>query len=287
MKKPFPFFILFLVLTIVSSAQESFRENTVLTEARINEFSPGTKLQYFAGACNASQVEVLLTNDPAFDIYSSGVTLSPVMVAIDRFISANNSGNLKSCTECLLTIRTIMRDRRYSFKELPSRDKTDLMYILMKGKTVAATSVPQSGYSGLLNMMLTELDQKTGFDINYTLSAYMNTAAGNAIGALGVGGTKSSFCTLISRYPQLKFNLDKRRDVKSYTALMLAVANNNMEMLNALASNGADFYLVVDGFTNFPPEELARTLGRADMVTYLNNRRLGNEPAPTTANYCQ
>lgn len=287
MKKPFLFFILFLALNILSRAQESFHEDTTLNEAGINEFSPGMKLQYFAGACNASQVEVLLTNDPLFDIYSSGVTLSPVMVAIDRYITANNAGNLKSCTECLLTVQTIMKDKRYSFKELPSRDKTDLMYILMKGKSVAATSLALTGYNNFLYMMLTELDRKTGFDINYTLPTYMNTAAGNAIGALGTSGLKSTFCILITRYPQLKFNLDKRKDVKTYTALMLAVASNNMEMLNALASNGADFYLNVDGFSNFPPEELARTLGRTDMVTYLNNRRLGMEPAPTTANYCQ
>jgi hypothetical protein len=287
MKKLVLFSVFSFMLHILSHAQESFHPDTVMTAERINEFSPGTKLQYFAGACNASQVEVLLVNDPVFDIYSSGVTLSPVMVAIDRYITANNGGNLKSCTECLLTIKTIMKDKRYSFKELPSRDKTDLMYILMKGKSVTNTSVALSGYSNLLAMMLAEFDQKPGFDINYTLPTYMNTAAGNAIGALATGGLKSAFCTLITRYPQLKFNLDKRRDTKAYTALMLAVASNNMEMLNALASNGADFYLIVDGFSNFPPEELARTLGRTDMVTYLNNRRLGNEPAPTTANYCQ
>lgn len=250
------------------------------------QFSQGTKLQYYAGACNASQVEVMLANDPVFDIYSSGVTMSPVMVAIERYITANNAGNLKSCTECLLTIRHIMRDQRYVFKELPGRDKTDLMHLLTKAKLVTNTSVPISGYANLLFMMLDELDRKSGFDINYTLPTYMTTGAGNAVGALAAGGTKAVFCTLVTRYPQLKFNLDKRKDTRYYTPLMIAVANNNLEMLKAFASNGSDYYLAVDGFTLFPPEELARQLQRTEMVTFLNNRRLGNEPAPTTPNYC-
>ncbi|TDQ08412.1 hypothetical protein [Pedobacter metabolipauper] len=250
------------------------------------EMSAGVKLQYFAGACNASQVEVLLANNPTFDIYSSGVTNSPVMVAIDRYITANNAGNLKSCTECLITIRTILKDKRYNFKEMPNRDKTDLMFLLAKGRSVTNTTLYISGYNNLLFAMLDELDKKTGFDINYTLPLYLKTLAGNAIGALASGGLKSTFCALITRYPQLKFNLDKRRDDSSYPALLLAVMSNNMEMVNALASNGADFYLRVNSFGIFPAEELARTLGHTSIVTYLNNRRLGNEPAATTANYC-
>lgn len=266
-----------------SGAQTSSRPDSLLVR---EEFSQGMKLQYYAGACNASQVEVLLANDPNFDIYSSGVTNSPVMVAIERFITANNAGNLKSCTECLLTIKTIIKDKRYSFKELPGRDKTDLMHLLMKGKSVTNNANQLSGYHNLLFAMLEELDKKTGFDINYTLSSYMNNTPGNAVGALAAGGLKSTFCALITRYPQLKFNLDKRRGVQAYTPLMLAVFHNNMEMVHALAGNGADYYLPVTGFDKFPPEELATQLQRTAIATYLNNRRLGNEPAPTTANYC-
>lgn len=254
-----------------------------------SQFSQGMKLQYYAGACNASQVELLLAKDPTFDIYSSGVTNSPIMVAIDRYITANNNvatdPNQKTCGECLRTIIAIMKDKRYNFKELPNRDKTDLMYLLMKGKSVTDASLQLSGYTILLGTVLTELKQKAGFDINYTLPTYMNTAPGNAIGAVSFSGLATSYCYLLQEFPDLAKNLDKRGSTKSYTPLMLAVLGNNQPMVTALASTGADYYLEVDGFSVFPPDELAKSLGFTAISTYLNSRRLGSSPA--SAPWCR
>lgn len=249
--------------------------------------SPAMKLQYYAGACNAAQIELLLAKDQTFDIYSSGVTNSPVMVAIDRFITANNATNLKSCSECLATIKAIIRDSRYKYKEMPDRDKTDLMYVIMSQKKVTNVPLQLSGYNNLFFMMLDELDKKPGFDINYTIATNMNNLPSNVLGALAYGGHKNLFCALTSRYPDLKNNLDKRSRSSAYTPLMLAAMHNNMEIVNALASNGADYYLAVDGFGIFPPDEVALQNARTAISVYLNNRRLGLEPASTLLDYCK
>lgn len=68
---------------------------------------------------------------------------------------------------------------------------------------------------------------------------------------------------------------------------MLAAMHNNMEIVNALASNGADYYLAVDGFGIFPPDEVALQNARTAISVYLNNRRLGLEPASTLLDYCK
>lgn len=242
------------------------------------EFSSAMKLQYYANACNAAQTEVLLKNDSVFDIYASGVTLSPVMVAVERYITANNNQNLKSCTECRLTIQTIMRDSRYKWKRNNSLNQTDFMHLLSKGKSVTNSTLYLSGYDILLGVMINELKTKNDFDINYTLPANMPNIPSNALGAVASKGLKSTFCTLLNLYPFLKYNLDKRPNEQHYPALMLASAGNNLEMVKTLAANGSDFYLKVIGFDKFPSEEIAQQQGFTEIATYLNKRRLGNEP---------
>jgi ankyrin repeat protein len=242
------------------------------------DFSSATKLQYYAGACNAAQIEVLLKNDTTFDIYDTQVTMSPVMVAIERYINANNAQNIKSCSECRLTIETIIRDSRYKWKRSTSLNQTDLMFILAKGKSVTNIALPISGYQNLVGIMINELKMKSDFDINYTLPPNMVNIPSNAIGAVASKGLKLTFCYLLDLYPSLKFNLDKRPNEQHYPAIMLASINNNLEMVKALASNGSDYYLKVGGFGKFPSEEIATQQGFTEISTYLNKRRTGGEP---------
>lgn len=242
------------------------------------DFSAATKLQYYAGACNAAQIEVLLKNDTTFDIYDTGVTNSPVMVAIERYISANNAQNAKSCTECRMSIETIMRDNRYKWKRSTSLNQTDLMFLLAKGKSVTNNILQLSGYQILVDIMMKELQLKPDFDINYTLPPNMANLPSNAIGAVASKGLRSTFCYLLESYAILKFNLDKRPNEQHYPAIMLASAYNNLEMVKALASNGSDYYLKVSGFGKFPSEEIATQQGFTEISAYLNRRRLGNEP---------
>lgn len=186
----------------------SFSVHTVMAQQPTG-MSPAMKLQYYAGACNAAQIELLLAKDQTFDIYSSGVTNSPVMVAIDRFITANNATNLKSCSECLATIKAIIRDPRYKYKEMPDRDKTDLMYVIMSQKKVTNVPLQLSGYNNLFFMMLDELDKKSGFDINYTIATNMNNLPSNVLGALAYGGHKICFAHLLPVIPTLRTTLIK------------------------------------------------------------------------------
>lgn len=253
---------------------------TTLSSTRLfsQNFSTATKLHYYASACNAAQVEVLLKNDNTFDIYDSGVTYSPVMMAIERFISANNSQDLKSCADCRLTIETILRDNRYKWKRSTSLNETDFMFILAKGRSVTNNALQISGYQNLVGIITRELQLKTDFDINYTLPPNMAATASNAIGAVASKGLKPTFCYLLDTFPLLRYNLDKRPNEQHYPAIMLASAYNNLEMVKALASNGADYYLKVTGFGNFPSEEIATQQGFTQISTYLNKRRLGSEP---------
>jgi ankyrin repeat protein len=259
----------FLILLFISQ---------IFSQAFSQGFSSATKLQYYAGACNAAQVEVLLKNDNTFDIYDTQVTYSPVMVAIERFINANNAQNLKSCADCRLTIETILRDSRYKWKRSTSLNETDLMFILSKGKSVTNNALQISGYQNLVGIFMKELQLKPDFDINYTLPPNMPNLPSNAIGAVAAKGLKSTFCYLLDTYPSLRYNLDKRPNEQHYPAIMLASAYNNLEMVKALGSNGSDYYLKVTGFGNFPSEEIATQQGFSEISAYLNRRRLGNEP---------
>lgn len=209
------YFSVFLLCTLKLSAQE---------------FSSAIKLQYYAGACNAAQVDVLLKKDAVFDIYDTGVTNSPIMVAIERFISANNAQNAKSCSECRLTIQTIMKDSRYKWKRSTSLNQTDLMFILSKGKSVSNNSLALSGYENLVSIIINELRTKNDFDINFTLPSNMVNLPSNAIGAVASTGLKTTFCNLLGLFPSLKYDLDKRLNQQHYPALMLAAAYNNLEM---------------------------------------------------------
>lgn len=250
----------------------------LFSQAFSQGFSQGTKLNYYASACNAAQVDVLLKNDPTFDIYDTGVTYSPVMMAIERFISANNAQNLKSCADCRLTIETILKDSRYKWKRSTSLNETDLMFMLAKGRSVKNNTMELSGYQILVGIFLKELQAKPDFDINYTLPPNMPNLPSNAIGAVAAKGLKSTFCYLMDTYPSLRYNLDKRPNEQHYNAIMLASAYNNLEMVKALGSNGSDYYLKVTGFGNFPSEEIATQQGFTEIAAYLNRRRLGTEP---------
>ncbi len=258
------------------------------SQPAVDGISQAMKLQYYAGACNAAQVELLLAKDPNFDIYSSGSSSSPVMVAIDKYISSNNTNNVKSCSECLATIKAIIKDARYKLKEIPNNTNTDFMYLILRQNRVTVATLPQSGYNILFGGMLDELDKKPGFDLNYNVPTNSDSTPCNAMGALAVAGRKSTFCLLASRYPNFKTNLDNKSRSTAYTPLMFAAMFGNLEIVNALASNGADYYLTIPGFGIFPALELAQKWNRTLVVGYLDRRRLGQEPASVTIqDYCK
>ena len=64
------FVILSLILSIVVVNSTNAQPAAPLSEnqSAVNGFSQAMKLQFYAGACNAAQVELLLAKDPNFDI---------------------------------------------------------------------------------------------------------------------------------------------------------------------------------------------------------------------------
>jgi len=172
-----------------------------------------------------------------------------------------------------------MADSRYQWKKV-STDRTDLMSILFLSDVLRLGPVMESRYYDLLKAALDILDTKSQFNINYNITLEDKTAPTNAVGALAFSGGKETLCLLIKRYLSLRFNLDNRNSADHYTPLMIAVNKRNKSMVVSLCNNGADNYLPVTGFGNFPPYELAREFPSDPTMTYdfLDQRRLGKIP---------
>ncbi|WP_157950383.1 ankyrin repeat domain-containing protein [Pannonibacter carbonis] len=242
------------------------------------EFSkdPVIKLGVFATACSAPQVKALLTNDRSFDINAYPATLTPVQLAMARLLKAIVAFDLSYQNACLATISTIMQDERYRWRETGPRQNTDLTYFLRNTAGVAGNTDAYQGYRTATFVILDILKRKPDFDINYRLQTghgpnYPATAAG----AAAAGGLGEIWCDTLARMPEV--NLEERRAASGYTPLLIAIANRKTDMVKRLIGAGADYLVQVDGIKDFAAEEIARSVGANDILTFLIAHRQGLE----------
>lgn len=244
MKKLFLILVLALVFVINLNAQDGSLDSALSSR----QFTSIEKLEYFAKGCNVEQVRLLLATDPDFNINYGAITLTPIQLATDAFIQANNKNEIWKCDDCINLIALIMKDSRYDFKIQYLREKTDLVYAILKEKELNGSIEAAERYGFLLNSMLNDLNAKTGFSINYSIGKeVLHTLPNTALQAAS-GYGKLSLCILLNRYPELTSTIDQRLNENRYTPLMFAARFNNLEAANILLSKGADYLKYFSGY---------------------------------------
>ncbi|WP_340201560.1 hypothetical protein [Ascidiimonas sp. W6] len=212
-----------------------------------NEYTSIQKLEIFAKGCNSSQVKQLIAKDTTFNINYGGITLTPVQLAIDAFIEANNNKSLRKCDECISTILAIMQDKRYDFKVQPLRQKTDLVHVISQEIKIKNEPPIKQRYEILLNGILSTLEKKPNFQITYSFPTNTFNLPETPLQAAGAFGDES-LCILIKRYPYILKEIDQRSDTNKYTPLMFAARLNNIKATKKLLFFGADY---LENFTGY------------------------------------
>ncbi|PKG41461.1 ankyrin repeat domain-containing protein [Psychroflexus sp. MES1-P1E] len=249
----------------------SFISLTNAQEATLNslEFTSIQKLEIFAKGCNSSQIKQLLENDTIFEINYGGITLTPIQLAINTFITANNNDSIWKCDECISSISSIMKDQRYDFKVQPNREKTDLIYAISRDKDVKKDPLAQQRFGFVMYSMLDRLDEKIYFDIDYSISTNVNSLPETALQSASAYGNLS-LCILINRYPTLLRTIDQRNGSDKFTPLMFASRFNNIYSAEKLLFYGADY---LENFNGYPINGIA-VIGISKMSGYTEMTKL-------------
>ena len=243
------------------------------------EYTSTKKLEIFAKGCNLFQIERLLKNDTIFEINYGQITLTPIQLSIDAFIKANNNNELWKCDQCINSVAYIMKDKRYNYKLQPLRTQTDLIYAIKREKDVVKNNEIIQRFEFLLYTMLTILDTKVDFDINYSIGTYVDPLNGNpgtAFEASSAFGT-ASFCLLTKKYPILLEEIDKRSGDNKFTPLMLAARFNNLYTAERLLFYGADYLKKFTGYqvNGIPIIGISRRAGHTTMTKLLTDYKDG------------
>jgi len=239
------------------------------------KLTPILKLGSFAAACSSAQVRNLLERDPDFDINSYPATLTPVQLAMKRLLQAIISNDIGYQNACLATIRQIMTDQRYSWKETGPRQNTDLTYFLRNTKGVSDNN-SMNGYRTAILVILDLLRKRPDFDINYRLQApHGPTHVATAAGAAAAGGLANIWCDTLAKIPEV--DLEERKDETSDTPLLMAVRSRNLEMTKLLIGLGADYLVHVEGIPGNAAQTIAQNVGALDIRDFLIDHQKGRQ----------
>lgn len=243
------------------------------------DYTSTQKLEIFAKGCNLYQIERLLKNDTIFEINYGQITLTPIQLAIDAFIKANNNNELWKCDQCINAVAAIMKDKRYNYKLQPLRTQTDLIYAIKREKDVVNNNEIIQRFEFLLYTMLLILDTKADFDINYSIGTYvdaLNGHPGTAFEASSAYGD-TSFCMLVKRYPILLVDIDKRTGYNKFTPLMYAARFNNLKTAKKLLFYGADYLKKFEAYevNGIPVIGISRRAGHTAMTKLLTDYKDG------------
>lgn len=241
-----------------------------------NEYTAIQKLEIFAKGCNSSQVKQLIAKDTTFNINYGGITLTPVQLAIDGFIEANNKQSIRKCDECISTILSIMQDKRYDFKVQPLREKTGLIHAISQEIKIKNEPLIKQRYEILLNGMLSTLEKKPNFQITYSFPTNTSNLPETPLQAAGAFGDLS-LCILTKRYPYVLKEIDQRSDANKYTPLMFAARFNNINAAKKLLFSGADYLANFTGYNvnGIAVIGIAQRLGHSAMVNLIRDYKDG------------
>lgn len=240
----------------------------------IKSATPGNssiaKLGLFSAACDAPQIASLLKRDSGFDINSYPVTLTPVQLAQTRLATSLKSGDIYYQNACVNTITTIMTDKRYGWREVGSRQSTDLMHLVGVLKD-AKKDVLETTLGVVLDLIAKNIKD---FDINYRIkAAHPFYLPGTVAGTLADAGNIDSWCMVKRRFP---ISLEDRPSFDYPTPILLAVTSNKIEMVKLLVSEGADWDAYVSDIPNdWAAQRLATNHGYKDIEQWLIQHRQG------------
>ncbi|CAL2080836.1 ankyrin repeat domain-containing protein [Tenacibaculum sp. 190524A05c] len=274
-------FILLVYSFLISSLYAQVKTSNINWNNQ--EYTSIQKLEIFAKACNAAQIKKLLQSDPNFEINYGQITLTPVQLAIDAFIKANNKGEIWKCDECINSVVNIMKDKRYDFRLQRLRTATDLIYAIKREKDLSKTPEITQRFEFLLYEKLKILDNKPDFDIQYSIGSYVDALNGNpgtAFEASSAFGT-ASFCLLTKKYSILLEEIDKRSGDNKFTPLMLAARFNNLYTAERLLFYGADYLKKFTGYqvNGIPVIGISNRAGNTAMTKLLIDYKDGKHNA--------
>ena len=211
------------------------------------------KLGMFASACDGPPITSLLRRDSTFDINASPGAHTAVQLAQIRLGQALSSNESEYRTACVNTIIAIMSDRRYSWREAGTHQTTDLMHFVSVLKDESKDNMRTT-----LGPILKLLKEKiSDFDVNYRLKAQrLPTEAGTVAGSLVQTGNVDAWCMVTKTFP---LSLEERPSEDYYTPLLLAIAQNKIDMVKLLIGEGADWDVYLTDYpTGWAAEEIAR-----------------------------
>ena len=167
-----------------------------------------------------------------------------------------------------------MADKRYSWREIGTRQSTDLMHLVVALKD-AKKDVLETTLGVALDLIAKNIKD---FDINYRIKAVHPLYLPDTVaGTLADVGNIDSWCIVKRRFP---ISLEDRPSFEYPTPILFAVSSGKIDMVKLLVTEGADWDANISDFPNdWAARRIAINHGYKDIENWLNQHQQGNAAA--------